>query len=81
MGVEPTASLVLSESGLPVAYRAIRRNRLIKEQKAPVPGVGVEPTRAGSKPASLPLADPGVFQESGIKSQESEADFRLTPDS
>jgi hypothetical protein len=26
----------------------------------PVPGVGVEPTRAGSRPASLPLADPGM---------------------
>jgi hypothetical protein len=25
-----------------------------------VPGVGVEPTRTGSKPASLPLADPGM---------------------
>jgi hypothetical protein len=38
-GLEPSASLVLGESGLPIAYRV--------ENVAPidpVPGVGVEPT-------------------------------------
>ena len=57
VGVEPTASLVLSESGRPIAYRATLRHRVVKDQ---VPGVGVEPTRTGSKPVSLPLADPGA---------------------
>ena len=54
--------------------------RIVKDHGLPVPGVGVEPTRTGSKPASLPLADPGVFQESGIKAQGSGAAFRLIPD-
>ena len=31
VGVEPTASLVLSESGLPVAYRAMRDWRVVKD--------------------------------------------------
>ena len=47
VGVEPTASLVLSEGGLPIAYRA-----------DPVPGAGVEPTPAGSEPDVLPVRRP-----------------------
>src|SRR5439155_25723215 len=58
VGVEPTASLVLSESGLPVAYRAMRDCRVVKEPTQQVPGVGFEPTRTGSKPASLPVSRP-----------------------
>ena len=61
-----------------VAYRAMLR--VVKDHASPVPGVGVEPTRAGSKPASLPLADPGVFQESGVRSQESGVRSRLSAD-
>src|SRR3954447_4328518 len=38
-GFEPSASLVLSESGLPIAYRAAYTCT-----HDPVPGVGVEPT-------------------------------------
>jgi hypothetical protein len=38
-GLEPSASLVLSESGLPIAYRAGNVAPI-----DPVPGVGVEPT-------------------------------------
>jgi hypothetical protein len=40
-GVEPSASLVLSESGLPIAYRAANTYT-----HAPVPRVGFEPTGA-----------------------------------
>ena len=47
VGVEPTASLVLSEGGLPIAYQAV-----------PVPGAGVEPTSAGSEPDVLPVRRP-----------------------
>jgi hypothetical protein len=61
VGLEPTASLVLSEGGLPDCLPS--HNRSPRCQRAAVPGVGIEPTRAGSKPASLPLADPGILQE------------------
>ena len=47
VGVEPTASLVLSEGGLPIAYQAFL-----------VPGAGVEPTSAGSEPDVLPVRRP-----------------------
>ena len=58
VGFEPTASFSLKESGLPVAYRAVALPSC-QRSIGSVPGVGVEPTRTGSKPASLPLADPG----------------------
>ena len=84
VGVEPTASLVLSESGRPVAYRAGKPEIRIQRSEVsaaldltsdfrlltsvlcplysvlclPTPGVGVEPTSAGSKPASLTISRP-----------------------
>jgi hypothetical protein len=89
-GFEPSASLVLSKSGLPVAYRAIDlversvpgagiepaasafRARRHYQQQLPrirgnfqcagfqsrTRGGGFEPPQLGSKPSSLPLADP-----------------------
>ena len=48
VGVEPTASLVLSEGGLPVAYQGVFS----------VPGAGVEPASAGSEPDILPVRRP-----------------------
>src|SRR5689334_18583135 len=56
VGLEPTAFLGLSKDGLPNCLPS--RYRPPNCQRA-VPGVGVEPTHAGSRPASLPLADPG----------------------
>ena len=61
VGFEPTASLGLSKSGLPVAYRAVKRfqrSAFSLLLNAPAPGVGVEPTSAGSKPASLTISRP-----------------------
>ena len=40
-GLEPSASLVLSESGLPIAYRAV-----YAYTNGPVPRVGFKPTGA-----------------------------------
>src|SRR5438445_246820 len=60
VGLEPTASLVLSESGLPDCLPSHVSLPRCQRTWRTVPGVGVEPTRAGSKPASLPLADPGI---------------------
>ena len=48
-GVEPSASLVLSESGLPVAYRAIAVRQVVKERECPA---GIEPACPGWKPGA-----------------------------
>ena len=96
VGVEPTASLVLSESGRPVAYRAFRlvaefariracRNsgefRYSHCQRA-TPGVGVEPTSAGSKPASLTISRPRKTvgsRQSAVGSRQSAVEARRVP--
>ena len=65
VGLEPTASLVLSESGLPDCLPSQASLPCCQRALRTVPGVGVEPTRAGSRPASLPLADPGIARVPG----------------
>jgi hypothetical protein len=53
VGVEPTASLVLREGGLPIAYQAV-----------PVPGAGVEPASTASETDVLPVRRPRNKQAS-----------------
>ena len=46
-GVEPAASFVLSEGGLPVAYRAVSPDlRLCPEQESNLQSLGFKPSRS-----------------------------------
>ena len=46
-GFEPAASFVLSEGGLPVAYRAVSRDfRLCPEQESNLHTLGFKPSRS-----------------------------------
>ena len=80
VGVEPTASLVLSQGGLPVAYRAVcpggSRTRIHSGlSRAALPRLrtwaevvpdGVEPSFPGCGPASWPLDHGTVSISSGV---------------
>ncbi len=46
VGVEPTASLVLSQGGLPVAYRAVVVSRQYPEQGSNLQSLGFRPSRS-----------------------------------
>ncbi len=46
VGVEPTASLVLSQGGLPVAYRAVVISRQYPEQESHLQTLGFKPSRS-----------------------------------
>ncbi len=60
-GLEPSASLVLSESGLPIAYRA--------ENVAPLtqyPGWESNPQAPGFKPGRSAVGVPGRFEAEAV---------------
>jgi hypothetical protein len=63
VGVEPTAFLVLSQSGLPIAYRAI--NIQCPEQDSNLHALGFKPSR------SPQLAHPGIGHNSGGRTRTS----------
>ena len=58
-GVEPSASLVLSESGLPIAYRA--DNRCTQ-----YPGWESNPQAPGFKPDRSAVGVPGPFEAEAV---------------
>ena len=46
MGLEPTASLLLSQGGLPIAYRAVDELHQYPEQGSNLQSLGVRPSRS-----------------------------------
>ena len=72
-GVEPSASLVLSESGLPIAYRA--------ENVAPMtqyPGWESNPQAPGFKPGRSAVGVPGPFEAEAVGLEPTSGDDAAT---